>query len=1547
MSNTEQDSLGGIAVVGLAGRFPKAGNVNQFWDNLRNGKEGISFFTDEELLESGIDPTVFNNPNYVRAGAMLDDMDKFDASFFDYTPREAEAMDPQQRVFLETAWTALENAGYDPEKYEGAIGVYAGISMNAYLYHNIFSNPDFVNSIGGFQLMITNDKDFVGTNVSYKFNLKGPSMTVQTACSTSLVAVCQACQSLLSYQCDMTLVGGVSIGLVKKTGYIHQQGGIASPDGHCRSFDHKAKGTVPGNGVGVVVLKRLADAIADGDHIHAVVRGSALNNDGSLKVGFTAPSVDGQAEVIAMAQAIAGIEADTINYIEAHGTATELGDPIEIAGLTKAFRMTTDKTGYCAIGSVKSNIGHLDAAAGITGFIKTVMALENKEIPPSLHFEKPNPQIDFAKSPFYVNAKLQDWKSNGTPRRAGVSSFGIGGTNAHVVLEEAPPAAPSSASRPKQMIFLSARTNTALNAMSANLGEYFLANPDLNIADAAYTLQVGRKPFKHRGILVCDSLEDAAQALEKSDPKRVFNGHYDSGNRAVAFMFPGQGAQHANMGKELYDTEAAYRETIDHCCELLKSHLNFNLRDILFPEGDDIEAANEKLKQTAITQPAVFVVEYALAKLWISWGVEPQAMIGHSIGEYVAACLAGVFTLEDALGLVAARGRLMQQLPGGSMLAVPLDEAEVKPMFDGKLQIAAINAPSLCVVSGPTPEVDAFEKRLAEKGQDGRRLHTSHAFHSPMMDAILKPFEELVARVKRSAPTKPYISNVSGTWITEAQATDPKYYANHLRNAVRFADGAIELLKEPSRVLLEIGPGRTLGSLSGMSLIELRKSQPELDGEQVVVSSMRHPEDNASDLSHLLTAVGKLWLAGIELDWSAFYANEKRNRLPLPTYSFDWQRYWVEPGEGSTGVTATSGAAFGKKPEVSEWFYTPVWKQSLLPRIYGANGLAEEQSWLVFLDEHGFGEQVVSALRQKNQKVITAAAGAEFARQGSDVYVINPASAKDYDTLIRDLRTQDKIPQRILHLWGMTSGTDSDIAQLAASQDRGFYFGLYFVQALANQGITDASQLTVVANNMHDVTGGETICPEKTTLLGACTVIPQEYLNMTCRSIDVTMPGPDSLTTEKLVEQILNDIASDSTDTVVAYRGGRRWVQAFEPVRIESDAADGPSPRLREEGVYLITGGLGRIGLALAEHLAGTVKAKLVLTSRSGLPARTEWQAWLSEHDENDATSTKIQRVQALEALGAKVLVVSADAADLQQMQKVLKQTAELFGPINGVIHAAGVLEGESFGSILETNKEDCDSQFQPKVNGLFVLEQIFRTEPLDFCLLLSSLSAVLGGLGFIAYSAANAFMDAFAGRQNQKGQAAWISVNWDAWDFTEPVHNASAVGSALAELALRPGEGVEAFKRVMSLDGATQIVVSTADLQTRINKWIQLESIRDTVGSSKKDSSARHARPNMQTEFVAPGNEIEETLAEIWQDLFGIGEVGINDNFFELGGHSLLATGLISRVREAFQLEVSLHSFFEKPTIGDLAEVVLEKMVEREDSDTLQKLLAELEEEG
>jgi len=1473
MDHSEANSSS-IAVIGMAGRFPKASNLDEFWQNLREGRECISFFSAEELQA---DPQVQAAPNFVNARAILEDADQFDAAFFEISPKEAEIIDPQQRVFLECAWEALAQAGYHPQVYPGLIGVYAGADVNAYALHNLLFGTQ------GLQNLLGNDKDYLATRVAFKLNLKGPSLTIQTACSTSLVAVHIACQGLLSYQCDIALAGGVSIAFPQKAGYLYEPGSILSPDGHCRPFDAKAQGTVGGDGVGLVVLKRLSEALADGDTIHAVIKGSAVNNDGSLKVGFTAPSVAGQAEVIAMAQAVAEVPPDTISYLEAHGTGTELGDPIEIAALTEVFRASTDKSGFCAIGSLKSNIGHTNSAAGVASLLKTILALKYQQLPPSLHYEQANPRIDFANSPFYVNTQLTPWPARETPRRAGVSSFGLGGTNAHVILEEAPVATiPEVARRRPQLLILSAKSKTALETSKAGLIKHLKDHPALDLAAVAYTLQVGRPLFKYQYLFVAQTLAEALTAL--ANPQRGFAATREPATASVVFMLPGQGAQYVNMAKELYQTEAIFQNEVDHCAELLIPQLGIDIHELLYPPPAKLADAQVQLEQTAITQPVLFVIEYALAKLWMAWGIKPEALIGHSLGEYVAACLAGVFSLEDALTLVTQRGQLIQQLPPGAMLAVSLSEAEAARQFQ-TVSIAAINAPDRCVLSGTPAAIEKVAQQLSEQGQESQRLHISHAFHSEMLEPILAEFSTVVQRVKLNPPQLPYISNVTGSWISEAEVTQPNYWVRHLRQPVRFAAGIAKLLTSPQRIFLEVGPGRTLTTLVSKQA-----------NKRTLLSSIRHPQEAISDLTYLLNTLGQLYSAQVAVDWRAFHGEPPPPRIPLPTYPFERQRYWLASSVTKVPPAAETPSNL-RNSRVDEWLYVPSWQRAPLtipPPL--AN-----QSWLIFTEDSLLSSELITQLQSSGQQLTIVRMGDAF-RAADHEYTIQPQRYEDYEQLFQSL--QGNLPQRLLHLWNLT----------ATSPYTGFYSLVFIAKALGKQPLSQVLQLEVVTSGVIEVTGEEPLHPERATVLGPVQVIPQEFPQLQCRSIDVVFPESDAARAT-VVNCLLHELASPLTVTKVAYRGSQRWIEAFAPLK--TTPHNKTTLRLRPRGVYLITGGLGNIGLILAEYLAKTLQAKLILTSRHGLPPRANWATM-----QDRRTNYRIRQVQALEALGAEVLVMRAEVADETQMQAVIDQARQQFGALHGVFHSAGVVDQNLWQLISDMDSAHCDLHFAPKVMGTYVLAKVLPKE-LDFAILFSSLAAILGGVGRTAYTAANRFLDVYAQQRNREPGFPWLSINWDAW---QPPEEESLTW------AIQPQEGLEVLQRLLSLLSVSQVVVSIQDLQTR----------REPVWQPSQISL--HARPDLETDYVAPRNAIEETIAKIWQELLGIEKIGVFDNFFKLGGDSLIAIRLSTRLREAFQIDFTVHNLFDDPTIADLAEKVQNLHAQQPAPDEISEVLAMIE---
>ena len=1361
----ETGDLNRVAVIGMAGRFPGAPDVETLWANLAAGREGVVSLSDEELTSSGVDPELAARENYVRAKGVLADADRFDAGFFGFHPREAEVLDPQHRVFLECVWTALESAGYDPRTFDGRIGVFAGASLNSYLLFNLLANQRAVDSAGSYQTLISSDKDFLATRVSYKLDLTGPSMTVQTACSTSLTAVHLAVQSLLNSECDIALAGGVSVSVPLHGGYLYEQGGILSPDGHCRPFDAQAQGTVAGNGAGVVVLRRMADARAAGDTVDAVILGTAVNNDGSLKVGYTAPSVDGQAQVVAEALAVAEVDADSIGYVETHGTATALGDPIEITALTRAYREHTDRVGYCAIGSVKSNVGHLDAAAGVTSLIKAVLALRHEAIPATLHHTRANPELALPSSPFFVNAELRPWPRRAAPRRAGVSSFGIGGSNVHVILEEAPagqPAAAGAADRAVPRVLpLSARSAPALAEAAGRLADHLAAHPEADLDDVAYTLASRRRAFEHRTAVVGREAADLVGALRQV--AAAGTGTPAGRDTPVAFLFPGQGAQYVGMARDLYRSVPAFAAELDRCAELFAAHLGEDPRVPLFAVDDEPAEAARALARTSITQPVLFLVEYALARLWMSWGVRPAAMVGHSVGEYVAACLSGVFSLEDAVALVAARGRLVQSMPTGSMLAVFLPEAEVAGWLTDELCLAAVNSTGLCVVAGPTAAVDELERRLAAAGVARRRLRTSHAFHSPSMDAAVTPFVEAVRQVTLHPPAIPFVSNVTGAWITDEQATDPAYWGRHLREPVRFADALDVLLADEELALLEVGPGQTL-----RNFVRQHRAWHE---RRTVAGSVRHPDERRDDHEYLLAGLGDLWSAGVPVDWTARDGDAARRLVRLPTYAFQRQRYWIDPETTPAPRRApTTGAD-------AEWFHVPGWRRLTTPAAEAVGGTADGATlWVLLGAELPLGAELAARLAGGGAVVVRVSAGDELRETGDRAWALDPTSRDQYAGLLKSLETYAPGTVRVVHLWSLTAepADGLDAARVDRARRFGFDSLLALAQAVGDVQPTGPVELDVLSRGLFGVTGDEDLQPENAPLLGATTVIPQEVPDVTCRVLDLTgadltgggtPTGPAGSTGRRpgTAAAVLARLTAPAAERELALRGRHWWVRAFEAVRLDPPGAVGG--RLRPGGVYLITGGLGGVGLALAEQITRAVDAPVLgLLTRSAFPTEAEWPAWLAGHGEQDDTSRRIRRLEQLRDLGARVIVLDADVTDRDALAGAVDRLRAVGGGLHGVIHAAGL---PSRGLIAVKSAQDVADVLAAKTVGTLNLDAVCGTDELDFLLLCSSLTALLGGPGQSDYCAANAFLDVFAQWRRATTGAPVAAVGWDTWRNT------------------------------------------------------------------------------------------------------------------------------------------------------------------------------------
>lgn len=1284
----------------------------------------------------------------------------------------------------------------------------------------------------------------------------------------------------------MALAGGISVTLPQAGGYIYQEGGVLSKDGHCRPFDADGAGTVVGNGVGIVVLKRLADAVRDGDYIHAVIKGSAINNDGREKVGYTAPSVEGQAAVIRQALGMAVIEPETIMYVETHGTGTPLGDPVEVAALALAHG-DRDPAILCALGALKASIGHLDAAAGIAGLIKTVLVLQHKEIPPNPYYNNPNPNADLSR-PFYINRERQTWHSNG-PRRAGVSSFGIGGTNAHVILEEAPSRASSTTRKPWQLLVLSAKTPSALEnvqrRLAANIGSTSHA-----LEDVAHTLQIGRRHHAYRRMVVCRDIEHAAFVLSASEHAKIQSGIVPGKQPKLVFMFPGQGAQKIEMGRELWQTEPVFAEHLEACCRDFETYLGVDVKGVIYPSQDRALASSEYLCETLVAQPALFAVEYALAKLLNSWGIRPDAMIGHSLGEYVCACLSGVFSLGDAIRIVSARARLMQELPPGAMLAVGLSAEQACAMLSEETSIASINAPDLCVISGTQAAIDLLAHQLRADGVYCDQLKTTRAFHSDMVNPMLADFGRELANVKLNSPEIPFISNVTGTWITPVEATSPEYWLKHLWHPVLFSESLRCASHEGASFILEVGPGRTLSTLArrNAGIVKDMVSIPLLPGSQ---------DRDYSERYGLLCAVGQLWLSGAEPCWHKI---SDGRRVPLPTYPFERVSCW--PTSVKSETTFNSGGDAVEGDGVADWCYIESWRRSSMPGLPLQN---EKQRWLIFKDRLGVGEEIAARLRVSGCSVVTVELADSYQQLNESHYCIPNADRSHYNGIISGLLAKDWLPDKILHLFNLTEAkAELDFDRY---QEIGFYSLLGLIQALAQ--CERHVDLLVGTAQICLVTGEERITPELAPLLGLAAVVPHEYRSLTCRLIDVAgdiSVSPLSVLADHLIRESTTSVA----DTVVAYRGGYRWVRAYERLRPSLDPAG--TMLIKKGGAYLVLGELGETGLVIAEMLARSEGITVVLTTRRKFPAREEWSSWLQEGGGEDAIGKSIRRIQKLERKGCRILVSQGDIGD-EAMLSSLFADLEASGLVPlGVFVTAGVEKidiGQKLGSV---TRENCERHFEIRAHSLYVLRKVLAFRPLDFVILSSSLSSILGGIGLAAYAASNSFVDMFSEDIRREGNTPWLTINWDDWIFETTSYFRTA--------GLSPAEGSASIEMLLGMLDAGRVLVSKTDLNKR--GWMPKDAVH-------AEGIADCATGLIQAKnYVAPTSELEQRVVDVWEKILGVRPIGILDDFFELGGHSLLATQVVSELRDSLQLDIPLRRVFEVRTVSEMSLLIEEIFV-------------------
>ncbi len=1367
-----------IAIVGMALRVPGANDPTEFWQNLRDGRESIVDYSEEQLLEGGEHPDTLRKPSYVSRGGALSDMKLFDRDFFGFSPKEAAILDPQHRHFMELCWEALEDAGHTPGRFDGQIGLFGGCGMGSYFYFNVCSHRDLIDDVGLFLLRHTgNDKDFLATRVSYVLDLKGPSVNVQTACSTSLVATHYACQSLLTGECDLALAGGITIQFPTEAGYVYKDGEVLSPDGHCHAFDHRAQGTVLTSGGGVVSLRRLEDATRDGDPIYAVIKGSAVNNDGGQKVGYLAPSVDGQAAAMTEVYSLADIDPASIGMIECHGTGTYMGDPIEVAALTQAFRNQgsedAEANQFCRIGSVKTNIGHLDTAAGVVGLMKAALALHNEEMPPTINYEQPNPEIGFERTPFVVNDALTEWRSGEGVRRAAVNSLGVGGTNAHVVVEEYHPFEPgpgavAPSADPDRVLFqFAAKSTKALDGACRKLAGFLENEPDTPLADVAYSLQQTREAFETRRVVVAKDRSEAIELLEGLDPRRVFTHGVPDARPSLAFMFSGGGSQYPGMARDLYETEPVFREHVDRGLSMYQEKTAVDLRSLVFCEAGAESEVEAPLTETIRQLPAIFIVEYAMVQLWKSWGIEPDIMIGHSMGENVAACISGVITYEECLDWMIIRGRLVDTTEPGGMIGVSLPEYDLIPFLDGRCDLASVNAPSLTVASGGVEEVDALEKRLDEAEIDYQRVAINVAGHSRLFDPILEEFRTFIRGLDLKKPSIPFISNRTGQPITDDQALDPEYWVEHLRREVRFSDGLASILETPGRVLLEVGPGQTLSSFA--------RQQPSSTPINIV-SSIRHRADQSGDADFFLAAVGRLWASGVEIELDALYEGQNRRRVRLPTYAWNHQSYFYDRIEPM--VEAIDSGRPERIEDLADWGSVPTWH----PAAADPRRLEAPTSWLLFMDRAGVGKRLRQRLEDAGHTVTCVYEGDAFRKRSEFEYSLAPELGfEGYNALVKDLAASGHAPTRIAHLWLATDGEHfrPGSSFFHENLQNGFWSLFFLAKALGDENLPGDVHVSVVSTGMHALEGDDgPLHPEKATVFGPALVMPRELPGVTCKTIDVSLPTkgaaawlgklglgggnatrPESL--DDLSVSLEAELLAPPENEVIALRGADRFVRRFES-RPLAARADDAAPTLREQGVYLVTGGLGGLGLTLADRIAREAPgARLALVGRTPLPPREDWDAVLAGDKGSAAEARTLRRVRTIEESGAEVEIVTGDVTRLDDMRSGLEQVRERFGKLDGIFHVAGVVDDEL---IQLKNDADIERVFGPKVHGTEVLDSLLDESGAELLVLYSSTSALTAPTGQVDYVAANAFLDAFA-HSRKDHPIRTVAVNWGIWN--------------------------------------------------------------------------------------------------------------------------------------------------------------------------------------
>jgi acyl transferase domain-containing protein/NAD(P)-dependent dehydrogenase (short-subunit alcohol dehydrogenase family)/acyl carrier protein len=1481
---TKYDGLE-VAVIGMSGKFPGSSDHRSYWNNLRDGRELIRHFTDEELKNWGVPESHLRNEFYVKSFGMMDDKDCFDHNFFGYSPDEAAFMDPQTRMLHEHCWSALEDAGYTSVIEKQKISLFAGAARNDNWKVYTFNRADEAALDPFYKDMITSHT-FISTLVAYKLNLRGSSFFVDTACSTSLSAVHLACRSLLFGDARIALAGAVTAFSHKPKGYFYQEGMIYSADGHCRAFDKDAGGTVGSEGVGVVVLKKLSEAIKDRDNIYCIIRGTAANNDGNQKVGYTAPSVKGQSDCIKMAHKVAGVDPRSISYIEAHGTATSLGDPVELRALNEAFAIS-GRENTCAIGAVKSNIGHPDTAAGVAGLMKVALSLQHRQLPPSLHFETANPEIDFAGGPFYVNTTLKEWEGPGDfPLRAGVSSFGIGGTNVHAVLEEAPIAEPGDKGRHYKILTLSARTANAAAGYIARLKHFLETEDNVDLADMAYTLQAGRRHFEYRKSLVYRDKDELVNMLNGDG---LLNQLIRSGERQqqVVFMFSGAGSQYVNMGKGLYESVPLFREEMDKGFALLEKMTGVNYRSIIYPSSPEDTSINVMLH----TQPVIFLFGHTLARLLMSWGITPQFMIGHSIGEYIAACLSGVFSYEDAMKLVVARGQLMNDMPRGSMLSVYMNEADAQHYVNDSITIAAVNGPEQVVFSGGVAAIDELVRELEGQDISSTRLYASHAGHSYMIDGIVPAYMKVLETVQRNAPAIPFVSNLTGNMISTGEATSVAYWLQHMRQTVRFSEGISSLLAyKKELVFIEIGGGHSLTTL-------VRQHQSE-KVKALAFNLIRHPKDAVDDEKYMAENIGKLWEQGISINWNLYYGQEKRRRISLPTYAFEPYRHpaMVDPLEKGLpqAFQAVAGANGGS---LNAWLYYPVWKTAV-PQGIAHKG--HERTYLFFSQCDELDRYIHSFL-EEDCKVIEVGVGSAYEKQADDRYVIDPAIQDHYDRLFEEIGREAMAGADIIYAWGRGAAPQPpDLTAGSPVMDR-LYFGLVkIIKMLLRQDAIRDKRITVLTSALHKVIGNERICYSQSLLLGLVNTLPQEH-PVLCGNIDLDAEEAPRAAAFQAAHEIRH---FSGEDRIVALRYGQRWIQDYQrntrPLPAESSV-------IRKGGTYVVTGGLGNVGYILAEYLLKTYDVKLAITGRTKISGATGHRG--------PAAGKAYERWQRLKGISENVMYLSADVSDAAAFRQAVAEVQQKFGPVNGVVHAAGNVDIDHFELIEDITPRHTMDMLAPKVQGIWNIYDTFQDAGPDFVWITSSLATVLAGLSYSAYASANLFMDHFVAAISRR-LPGWKCVGLAEMIFDENY----AENPVKPRNALLPEEITALFEWSLLQRDCPLILETVEDLTLRIKRTYDVKRHALPDGNIVANTGRKAERPNISTAYVAPATPTEKKLSEMVEIFFGVSGIGMEDNFFELGGDSLKAMVLLKRIKKEFDTSIPIKDFFNSQHLRQIA---------------------------